>query len=58
MSGGECQTKNVNSYDEDKDDKPIKALDEGKLLYTPYTPHVYKHRDLIISPSFFLSLLR
>jgi hypothetical protein len=31
MSAGECQTKNRNSYDEEKDDKPIKALDEGML---------------------------
>ncbi len=29
MSGGECQTKNRNNYEEEKDDKPIKALDEG-----------------------------
>lgn len=42
MSGGECQTKNVNNYD-DKDEKPIVALDEGDiaLLKTygigPYT---------------------
>lgn len=29
MSGGECQTKNRNEYDDKKDDKPIKTLDEG-----------------------------
>jgi hypothetical protein len=29
MSGGECQTKNRIDYDEEKDEKPIKALDEG-----------------------------
>jgi 26S proteasome regulatory subunit T1 len=40
---GECQTKNRNDYDEEKDEKPIKALDEGDiaLLKTygvgPYT---------------------
>jgi hypothetical protein len=34
MSGGECQTKNRSDPEDEKDDKPIKALDEGKLL--PY----------------------
>lgn len=28
---GECQTKNRNEYEEEKDDKPIKSLDEGNL---------------------------
>ncbi len=28
---GECQTKNRNDYDEEKDSKPIKSLDEGSL---------------------------
>jgi 26S proteasome regulatory subunit T1 len=43
MSGGECQTKNRTSPDDEKDEKPIKALDEGDiaLLKTygigPYT---------------------
>jgi hypothetical protein len=32
MSGGECQTKNRNEYEEGKDDKPIKALDEGETV--------------------------
>lgn len=31
MSAGECQTKNKNDYDNEEDDKPIIALDEGKL---------------------------
>lgn len=31
MSAGECQTKNRGDYEEDKDDKPIKALDEGNF---------------------------
>jgi hypothetical protein len=29
MSGGECQTKNTKNFDEDEDEKPIIALDEG-----------------------------
>jgi hypothetical protein len=34
MSGaGECQTKNRKDYDEEKDDKPIIALDEGNNKY-------------------------
>jgi 26S proteasome regulatory subunit T1 len=43
MSAGECQTKNRTNPEDDKDDKPIKALDEGDiaLLKTygvgPYT---------------------
>lgn len=40
MSGGECQTKNRNDYDEEKDEKPIKALDEGKRT---------KRRTLVLS---------
>lgn len=28
---GECQTKNRNEYEEEKDDKPIISLDEGNL---------------------------
>lgn len=32
MSGGECQTKNKSDYSEE-DEKPIVALDEGKLLF-------------------------
>jgi hypothetical protein len=32
MSAGECQTKNRKEYEEDKDDKPIKALDEGQII--------------------------
>jgi len=33
MAAGECQTKNVGSYDEEdeKDEKPTKALDEGDI---------------------------
>ena len=31
MSAGECQTKNKKEYDNDEDEKPIKALDEGAL---------------------------
>eukprot|EP01041_Mallomonas_annulata_P008276 gene8276-17032_t len=31
MSGGECQTKNKNSYNKDDEEKPIKALDEGDI---------------------------
>jgi hypothetical protein len=33
MSAGECQTKNKNSYNEDEDEKPIVALDEGIFNY-------------------------
>lgn len=29
MSGGECQTKNKNDYDDADEEKPIVALDEG-----------------------------
>jgi len=32
MSGGECQTKNKNDYNEE-DEKPIVALDEGICLF-------------------------
>ncbi len=34
MSAGECQTKNRSNYEEEKDDKPIKALDEGSPSYS------------------------
>lgn len=50
MSGGECQTKNVNSYEND-DSKPIIALDEGDiaLLKTygigPYTNAIKEVED-------------
>ena len=33
MSAGECQTKNRNSYDENEEEKPIKALDEGAFNF-------------------------
>jgi hypothetical protein len=31
MSAGECQTSNRNEYNEEEDEKPIVALDEGTL---------------------------
>ena len=34
MSGGECQTKNKQSYDNPEDEKPIVALDEGLFCVT------------------------
>ena len=36
MSGGECQTKNKQSYDNPEDEKPIVALDEGQFVI-PFT---------------------
>ncbi|CAM9673997.1 unnamed protein product [Heterosigma akashiwo] len=50
---GACQTKNVNDYDEEQDEKPTKALDEGDiaLLKTyglgPYTNAIKKIEDEI-----------
>eukprot|EP01033_Poteriospumella_lacustris_P013509 gene13510-9666_t len=57
---GECQTKNRNDYDDEKDSKPIKSLDEGDiaLLKTygvgPYTnaiktveEDIKKHQDKV-----------
>mmetsp|Transcript_27550 Transcript_27550/g.36123 ORF Transcript_27550/g.36123 Transcript_27550/m.36123 type:complete len:437 (-) Transcript_27550:268-1578(-) len=50
---GACQTKNVQDYDEEEDDKPVKALDEGDiaLLKTyglgPYTNAIKKIEDEI-----------
>jgi 26S proteasome regulatory subunit T1 len=31
MSSGECQTKNVLSYDENEEEKPVQALDEDDI---------------------------
>lgn len=51
MSGGACQTKNINDYDQDEDEKPIIALDEGDiaLLKTygvgPYTNAIKTTED-------------
>ena len=36
MSGGECQTKNSKNYDNEEDEKPIVALDEGGSAYLYY----------------------
>ena len=41
MSAGECQTKNRNEYEEEKDDKPIKALDEGRLVVFIFVVAIY-----------------
>ena len=33
---GECQTKNKKDYDNEEDEKPIKALDEGMQIFVSF----------------------
>ena len=62
MSGGECQTKNKNDYNEE-DEKPIVALDEGIVYLLNYTyPYAISLFSDMISPfyspnSFYLLML-
>lgn len=37
MSSGECQTKNKGDYDNEEDNKPIVALDEGNIFILLFT---------------------
>ena len=52
MSGGECQTKNTKNYDEEEEEKPIVALDEGILLI--FSKFYLKLSHIIIILLFFL----
>ena len=49
---GECQTKNVNNYDKEDEEKPIIALDEGSssfLLSSRTICHHNNYRSKLIS---------